>query len=183
MDMSGSSSATGQTSMMTPYLHFTGGDHLFFKSLTPTSSGAIAGACIVLALLAILERILSAARGTMEAHWKQRVFAMTVARFSSLSASPDECHDTKEAEISDIPSDSPTAPLAPVLSSGSRRTRIIAPFIAAHDVPRGALYALQVLLAYVLMLAVMTYQAAYIISIVAGLGLGEMFFGRFAIVH
>ncbi|KAJ6605126.1 Ctr copper transporter family-domain-containing protein [Mycena sp. CBHHK59/15] len=54
------------------------------------------------------------------------------------------------------------------------------PFIPAHDVPRGALYALQVVLGYAIMLAVMMFQVAYIISIVAGLGVGEMLFGRYA---
>ena len=40
---------------MTPWLNFVGGDNLFFKTLTPSSHGAIAGACIVLGLLAILD--------------------------------------------------------------------------------------------------------------------------------
>lgn len=48
----------------------------------------------------------------------------------------------------------------------------------SHDLPRGVLYALQALLAYLLMLSVMTFQAAYIIAIVLGLGLGEVLFGR-----
>ena len=69
MDMSSSDDST--MVVMTPYLHFTGGDFLYFKSLAPSSKGAIAGAAIVLVLLAILERALSAGRGLMEAHWRQ----------------------------------------------------------------------------------------------------------------
>jgi solute carrier family 31 (copper transporter), member 1 len=38
-------------------------------------------------------------------------------------------------------------------SSLARRTTL--PFIATHDIPRGAVYALQVLLGYTLMLAIM----------------------------
>jgi copper transporter 1 len=49
--------------MMIPYLHFTGGDYLFFVGLAPTSKGAIAGACIVLVILSILERAVAGARG------------------------------------------------------------------------------------------------------------------------
>ena len=37
----------------------------------------------------------------------------------------------------------------------TRTPRVLPPFIAAHDVPRGFAYALQALLAYLLMLAVM----------------------------
>ena len=42
--------------------------------------------------------------------------------------------------------------VSPGLSS---RTRNVAPFIAAHDVPRGILFALQMLIMYTLMLAIM----------------------------
>jgi copper transporter 1 len=74
------------------------------------------------------------------------------------------------------------------------------PFILAQDIPRGAIHAMQALIGYALMLAVMcvppfyglekvllklgcsvsyrTYQAAYIIPIILGLGLGEVMFGR-----
>ena len=58
--------------MMTPYLHFAGGDHLFFKSWHPSSHGAIAGAAIALVILAILERLLHATRGAMDARWRRR---------------------------------------------------------------------------------------------------------------
>jgi copper transporter 1 len=57
---------------MMPYLHFTGGDNLFFKSWRPSSNGAIAGASIALVVLAISERLLSSIRGAMEARWRRR---------------------------------------------------------------------------------------------------------------
>ncbi len=59
-------------SSMTPYLHFTIGDALFFKDWNPSSAGAIAGACIGLVLLALLERWLAATRGALEAYWRNR---------------------------------------------------------------------------------------------------------------
>ena len=64
MDMSGSSG-------MMMYLHFTGGDYLFFKGVAPSSGGALAGASLVLVLLAIFERALYAGRVLLEAHWRQ----------------------------------------------------------------------------------------------------------------
>ncbi|KAJ7104350.1 CTR copper uptake transporter [Mycena belliarum] len=54
------------------------------------------------------------------------------------------------------------------------------PFIPKHDLARGALHALQALLGFAFMLAVMTFQAAFILSVVGGLGVGEMMFGRYA---
>ncbi len=58
--------------LMTPYLHFNGGDHLYFKSWHPSSRAAIAGASIALLVLAILERLLHATRGVMDARWRRR---------------------------------------------------------------------------------------------------------------
>ena len=75
MDMGGgSSNSTGvmMMTMMTPYLHFTGGDYLYFKSLQPSSAGAIAGASIALIFLALTERLLSAVRASLEVYWRKR---------------------------------------------------------------------------------------------------------------
>ncbi|KAF7324515.1 CTR copper uptake transporter [Mycena kentingensis (nom. inval.)] len=61
-----------------------------------------------------------------------------------------------------------------------RRVQLQAPpFVLAHDLTRGALHALQSAIGFVFMLAVMTFQAAYIITIIGGLGVGEALFGRY----
>ncbi|KAJ6586451.1 copper transporter [Mycena vulgaris] len=66
-------------------------------------------------------------------------------------------------------------------ASAKPKTRLHAPpFIPAHDIARGALHALQAFFGFAFMLAVMTFQAAFIISIVVGFGVGEMIFGRYA---
>ena len=67
MDSTSDSSTMG---MMTPYLHFTGGDFLFFEKLAPTSKGAIAGASFVVFIIAMFERFMAASRGVMEDRWK-----------------------------------------------------------------------------------------------------------------
>ena len=80
MSGDGASMSSGNSSMsmdmggspgMMMYLHFTGGDHLFFKGLAPSSGGALAGASLVLVLLSIFERALYAGRALLEAHWRQ----------------------------------------------------------------------------------------------------------------
>ncbi|KAH8992007.1 Ctr copper transporter [Lactarius akahatsu] len=146
MDMSDSDTSTSRMNMMTPYLHFTGGDNLFFKSWRPSSNGAIAGASIALVVLAISERLLFSIRGVLEARWRRSAFFLNAGR-------------TLERDI---------------LSSRKSVAK------EGDDVARGALYSLQALLSFALMLAVMTFQGAYIISVVIGLGLGEMLFGRIA---
>ncbi|TFK88567.1 hypothetical protein K466DRAFT_66691 [Polyporus arcularius HHB13444] len=101
------------------------------------------------------------------------------------------CHDSSSDSISE-PSKTPTVsdgveevtarpvPSQPSVIRARRSPRTIPPFIPSHDVPRGVLFALQALLYYALMLAVMTFQAAFIISIIVGLMIGEVLFGRYA---
>jgi len=164
---------------MVPWLHFDGGDHLLFRSLTPTSHGAIAGACIVLVLLSLFDRWVAASRAVLESKWRKSALALLSGRNESEELPENCCDETKseEAEVQEVPS------VASVSVSSAKPTfvRTIPPFIASHDIPRGAIHALQALLGYVLMLSVMTFQAAYLLSIVFGLGLGEVLFGRMGV--
>ncbi|KDQ63867.1 hypothetical protein JAAARDRAFT_189392 [Jaapia argillacea MUCL 33604] len=180
MNMGGSSSNSPMVTMMTPWLHFTGGDDLYFHSMHPSSKGAIAGACIVLVALAIFERWIAAIRHVKQAQWREQALSM-IARPSAPiherkeSPPPAELADREtDITIQSLPNDSPS----PIPGHIHRHPRLVPPFIAAYDLPRGAMYASQALLGYTLMLAIMTFQAAYIISIIVGLGIGEMVFGR-----
>ena len=165
----GSEDGSGGVAMI-PYLHFTPGDALFFKEWVPKSSGAIGGACVGLFVLAILQRCISGMRGVMDQHWKQRSDALVSARFvrigesrtSSDKVSEGACCGTEEAVVS-APTPRPTLP----------------PFIWSHELARGGMQILQSFFGYALMLAVMTFNAAYIIAILLGLGVGEVLFGRF----
>ncbi|KAI0271524.1 Ctr copper transporter family-domain-containing protein [Gloeopeniophorella convolvens] len=165
--------STSEVAMMVPYLHFAGGDHLYFKSWQPSSHGAIAGASLTLVVLAMLERLFFAMRGVMEAHWRQTAFGLHDNRAMDDDELPTKMQaDVKVTQGYDTPSTEN--------SKAPRRRRVLPPFILSHDATRGVMYAFQALLAYILMLAVMTFQAAYIMSIIFGLGLGEVLFGRFA---
>ncbi|OBZ78838.1 hypothetical protein A0H81_00550 [Grifola frondosa] len=90
MDMNSSSSSTMSMSMpmdMIPWLHFDGGDYLLFKAWRPSSHGAIAGACIGLVALAILERWVGGTRGVLEDHWRRRALAI-ISKSTSKGSSP-----------------------------------------------------------------------------------------------
>ncbi|KAF9557846.1 hypothetical protein CPC08DRAFT_736595 [Agrocybe pediades] len=173
--------------MMVPYLHFFGGDFLYFKEWNPTSPGAIAGASIGLVILALFERWLAATRSVFNDHLRKRAFALTTARDQVVSGhkvAPSSSSDTDKAaftldgveQVSRTPS--ATSGSVPKARNLKSRTRTVPPFILAHDLPRGLLFGLQILVSYLLMLAIMTYQAAFFISIVLGLGIGEIIFGR-----
>lgn len=163
MDMNSSSDSSDDSTMMmmVPYLHFTGGDALFFKSITPSSNGAIAGAAIFLFFFAIAERYVVAMRAVLEVKWRQRV-KDRLAALEVLSTDDDS---------NDLKVDHTTRP-------SMLKSRLVVPFIVSHDVMRGLMYTIQSFFHFALMLAVMTFQAAYIITIIAGLGVGEIIFGR-----
>ena len=158
---------TSELVTMTPYLHFAGGDYLYFKSWHPSSHGAIAGASIALVILAILERLLHATRGAMDARWRRRryglhncfdwvcfnVWSSALALNTALPSGnraffgkkQEKREESAEVEVID----------STQVSRNAQRSRTLPPFVLTRDAARGALYSLQASLAYALMLAVM----------------------------
>jgi len=155
MDMSMDGSMTLMSGTMLPYLHFTRGDTIWLLGWVPQSPGAVAGACIGLFLLSLVDRWLAAIRAMADSHWRRR--AQIVMSNKPNFTSPSSKRISRSFAFRHIP-----------------------PFILAHDIARGILHAGQMALAFAFMLVVMTYQAAFIISIVIGLGVGESVFGRYA---
>lgn len=165
---------------MNAWLHFGKSDYLLFETWRPSSNGAIAGTCIAIFAFAIFDRSLAALRRTREDHWKTRTLALLskqLARTPALSAlDGGKAAGTGEVVGEVLSTDSPHD-----AKNISRTTlRSIPPFVPSHDIPRGIIYAIQTASSYILMLTVMTFNAAYIISIILGLGVGEVLFGRIA---
>ncbi|KAJ7624356.1 CTR copper uptake transporter [Roridomyces roridus] len=155
MDMTMDDGMTLANGTMMPQLHFILGDTLWFQGWVPQSKGALAGACIGLFVLALVDRWLSAVRAMMEIHWRAAAARIQRAR---------EVEDKDKKK-----------------KSGALKMRLQAPpFVLAHDAMRGVLHAVQTFFGFAFMLAVMTFQAAYIITLILGLGIGEMLFGRYA---
>ena len=71
-----STTTTANMTMMVPYLHFTGGDYLFFDVWQPQSLGALTGVCIGLVVLALFERWLAATRVTFALYWQNRSISL-----------------------------------------------------------------------------------------------------------
>lgn len=169
--------STTTMTMMTPWLHFSGGDYLIFKTWIPESKGAIAGACIALVAFCILERWIAALRRQMEIQWGSRALALILQKQRNsidthIDDKPEDLSNKIDVTEERIPSISTTS------VTTRSRPRLVPPFILMHDITRGILQAVQSLFSYTLMLAVMTFNASYIVSIVLGLAIGEVLFGR-----
>ncbi|KAJ7478523.1 Ctr copper transporter, partial [Mycena latifolia] len=113
----------------------------------PQSNGALAGSCIGLFILALVDRWIAAVRAMMEAH--SRVVARAGAKTENAKG-----EDTMRLQA--------------------------APCVPAHDVMRGAMHALQAVMGFAFMLAVMCPRLPSALALVLGLGLGEALFGRYA---
>ncbi|KAJ7282509.1 Ctr copper transporter [Mycena rebaudengoi] len=141
---------------MKTYLHFTPGDTLLFASVVPTSPGAIFGACLVFFLVSVADRWLRAYARQMQGRFVRRSVGRTLPL---LPLHP-------QTRISRRPAT--TAPPTPAAPR----------FILSHELARGGVEGLQTTLHYLLMLVVMTFNAAYIISVILGVVVGEVAFGR-----
>ncbi|KZT05109.1 uncharacterized protein LAESUDRAFT_727366 [Laetiporus sulphureus 93-53] len=169
MDMSMDDAINLASGEMLPYLHFTPGDILWFQGWVPSSAGAMVGTCIGLLLLAMVERWIAAARAVMNYHWSQRAYVNYPA-----------CQEQDALPVTALESESKQTPSTRSYAVVRSTTRILPPFVFEHDVPRGIFLILQAALSYAFMLVVMTWQLGFIFSILVGLGIGEMLFGRFA---
>lgn len=168
MDMTMDGAMSLSMGEMLPYLHFTRGDMLWFAGWTTESASSMVGACIGLFLLAIIERWIAACRAVMAAHWSKRAAILRADRMNARglpSASSSEV-DFKQSAVNVRVRDAATLRHAP-------------PFVLAHDLMRGFTYMFHTALQFAFMLTVMTFQAAFILSIIVGLGVGETLFGRY----
>ncbi|KAG8935914.1 hypothetical protein FRC02_005669 [Tulasnella sp. 418] len=166
--------------MMIPFLHFTPGDALWFKEWVPRSKGPIVGACIGLFMLAILERFLAGTRGVMESWWRRKTEAMLVRKYASSNHCGAEVADSSISTEGDSAEKGVTARISTRPAVAIRR--VLPPFIPSHDFTRAAMQVVQSAISYTLMLAVMTFNASFIISILVGVFCGELMFGRFATI-
>ncbi|KAH9996563.1 hypothetical protein BJV77DRAFT_987657 [Russula vinacea] len=129
--------------LMTPYLHFIGGDHLYL------------GASITLLIFALLERLLHATRGAMDARWRRSSTSLLAQRSrlnatlpagdgASLWRKKEKRDESAQVEV-----------IGSTKVSHVQGSRTLPPFVLSRDAARGALYSLQASLDYALMLAVM----------------------------
>ncbi|KDE09480.1 hypothetical protein MVLG_00381 [Microbotryum lychnidis-dioicae p1A1 Lamole] len=186
MNMSNSSTATMGTSFSTTI----GSSQLWFDGWIPTSSASTAGACIGLALLAILSRFLAAVRTSCEANWTQSILRQRMAQHQPLvdatllNTVPTMPSGGSDRGAASDPSNKAQASNRSELGDLLHKFHSSpAPFTPLIDLPRTVIFTLQAFIGYLLMLAIMTYSAWFFISILSGLALGELLFGRFINRH
>ncbi|KAL4068342.1 Ctr copper transporter family-domain-containing protein [Scleroderma yunnanense] len=173
--------STAITVMIT-WLHFSKSDYLLFQTWRPSSDGAIISANIAIFAFGILERGLAAWRRSQEHRWRTRARTLILKTRSVLPSSStvsptagSKLEGSGKGETEMPATNNPPCELRNVIRATPRR---VPPLIPSHDIPRGIVHAVQSAFSYILMLIVMTFNAGYIISVILGLGVGEVIFGR-----
>ncbi|KAH0361962.1 Ctr copper transporter, partial [Aureobasidium melanogenum] len=178
-DMS-SMSGMGSMSMVFTTAHNT---PLYSKAWTPTSTGAYAGTCIFLIVLAIISRLLQAWRHTLEQKIHDKAMKrryVVVAGEQEGEQSLDDSEAAKEiSEKQAILTSRGLDEKVRVITAASRNKETT-PWRITTELPRACVYTIQAGLGYLLMLAVMTLNVGYFLSVLAGLFVGELAIGRYA---
>ncbi|GAA5938780.1 copper transporter family protein [Sporobolomyces koalae] len=184
MDM-GQSNASSAMMMSTHFTTTVGASNLWFSSWTPTTAAATFGACLGLFFLGILSRFLSAVKSCAEVAWadslrQQHRRSTRTPETRIPSSTLEEEKDERSPEALDAIL--ATVPAGPQSTAVREPRPFSPPFTLAIDFPRAILFGLQSFVAYLLMLAVMSYSAAFFVAILVGLVVGELCFGRFIVL-
>ncbi|OAP56780.1 hypothetical protein AYL99_08892 [Fonsecaea erecta] len=172
------SSSSMSMSMSTMPMVFTTSHHtpLYGNGWTPTTSGGYAGTCIFLVVLAIGLRLVLAAKGVCEQRWaaaaRRRRFVLVKGRATEASRI-DQDPDAKTGALITVNGVEENVKVV-------HATSIFPPFRLSVDVPRAILTTIIAAMAYLLMLAVMTMNVGYFLSVLLGVFLGEIAVGRYA---
>ncbi|KAK9469256.1 Ctr copper transporter family-domain-containing protein [Lipomyces arxii] len=177
MDMpppsSSSSSSSNPTNMsmnMVMAFHTSYTDLLFATGWTPTSKGKYAGACIFLIVLAVIYRFTHVIKHRSERYLSARV-RQTLGDVSSANVASASM-DSNSLEKS--------AFTATALPDRPFQFRTVRPWRVSVDIPLALLQVVLSGVSYLLMLAVMSFNVGYFLSVLGGIFLGELLLGRFA---
>ncbi|KAI9711010.1 MAG: hypothetical protein M1820_002448 [Bogoriella megaspora] len=180
MDMSSSSdsmSSSDSTMMMSamPMVFSSGtGTALYTTQFTPNSTGAYAGACIFLVVLAVIFRGLFALKTYAEHHWRNQALARRYVSVAGKGTEAERIRDSTASKDAVISVNGVEEGVRIIQRRGSP----IQPFRLTVDPVRALLMTAIATVGYLLMLAVMTLNYAYFLSILAGTFLGELALGR-----
>ncbi|EPE08142.1 ctr copper transporter [Ophiostoma piceae UAMH 11346] len=178
MDMGSSSSTSSNSStMMTAFMTGTA-TSLYSEAWTPSSTGAYAGTCIFLIIFAVIFRGLLALKARAESRWLdaelERRYVVVPGK-AGLAHSVTQDSESKRMTLSEngIEED--------VMVLKKRHTHV-RPWRLSVDPMRALLDTLIAGVGYLLMIAVMSMNVGYFLSILGGTFLGSLLIGRYIVL-
>ncbi|KAM0356064.1 hypothetical protein ACHAPU_000458 [Fusarium lateritium] len=179
-DSSGSSSSSSSSShsssnMMTMVFQTETRTPLYASSWTPTSAGAYAGTCIFLAILAIIARGLVAFKAVQEARWLDQEAARRYVAVNGKIPLSEQIASSPDARRMTLSENGVEETVVVV----ERKQAVTRPWRFSVDPVRACLDTVIVGIGYLLMLAVMTMNVGYFLSVLAGVFVGSLAVGRY----
>ncbi|CAK7208970.1 hypothetical protein SBRCBS47491_000278 [Sporothrix bragantina] len=177
MDMGSSSSSSNSSTMMTVF--FTGTNtSLYSMAWTPSSVGTYAGTCIFLIMLATLFRFILAFKARAESRWldaelDRRYVVVPGKPVLSQQISQDSAAKRMILSENGVEED--------VMVLKKRHTHV-RPWRLSVDPLRALLDTLLAGVGYLLMIAVMSMNVGYFLSILGGTFLGSLLVGRYVVL-
>ncbi|KAF1966202.1 Ctr copper transporter-like protein [Bimuria novae-zelandiae CBS 107.79] len=148
---------------------------LYSEAWTPRSAGAYAGTCIFLIIFAIILRALFTAKTFLE----YRALEGALKRRYVVTANQQMVTDKAFNDANSVTGILTTNGMEENVRIVEAPTRHVQPFRFSVDLPRAIIMTLISGVGYLLMLAVMTYNVGYFLSVLAGAFIGELALSRF----
>jgi hypothetical protein len=176
MDMTNSTTMTSMTMSMMSMTFFTSTDTaLWSTGWTPSAIGGYAGTCIFLVLLATIFRSLLAIKAWKETAWLDAEFNR---RYVTVAGKPPKSEriandaDTKHLILTENGVEEDVMVV-------KKRSMGIRPWRITTDPVRAVMDTVIAGVGYLLMLAVMTMNVGYFLSVLGGTFLGSLILGRY----
>ncbi|CAK7265217.1 hypothetical protein SEPCBS119000_001399 [Sporothrix epigloea] len=171
---SGSSGMTSSSSMMTVFFTATN-TPLYSQSWTPSSLGTYTGTCVFCVILATVFRLILAFKARVESRWLD---AELRRRYVVVPGKPD---------MSQRISEDPSSKRMTLSENGveedvvvlTKRHDEVRPWRISIDPLRALLDTLVAGIGYLLMIAVMSMNVGYFLSVLGGTFLGSLLVGRY----
>ncbi|KPM40405.1 hypothetical protein AK830_g6164 [Neonectria ditissima] len=173
---SSSHSSSSMSSAMNMIFQTDTATPLYSSSWTPSGPGAYAGTCVFLVVLAVVGRCLLALKAVQEARWLDREAAR---RYVAVNGG--------KIPLAEQVAVSPDARQMTLSANGAEETVMVVerkrgvsrPWRFSVDPLRAVLDTIIVGIGYLLMLAVMTMNVGYFMSVLAGVFIGSLTVGRY----
>ncbi|RSL73285.1 hypothetical protein CEP54_000499 [Fusarium duplospermum] len=174
-ESSSSHSSHGSGSIMAMVFQTERQTPLYSDGWTPESAGAYAGTCIFLVVLAIIARCLVAFKAVQEARWLDHEAARRYVAVNGKLPLAEQIASGPDARRMTLTENGVEETVVVV----ERKQAATRPWRFSVDPVRACIDTVIVGIGYLLMLAVMTMNVGYFLSVLAGVFVGSLAVGRY----